>query len=114
MRKVVRLSLVLFGLSLATSLLADPGPMAIWFTTPATPGDDTSWQRLALPVGNGKLGAMIYGGVGSEQIQFNEDTIWGGQPHDYSNPSASAVHLAALQTECFNFTANATMSADEK
>ncbi len=114
MRNVVRLFLVVFGLSLASSLLADPGPMTIWFTTPATPGDDTSWQRLALPVGNGKLGAMIYGGVSSEQIQFNEDTIWGGQPHDYSNPSASAAHLAALQTECFNFTANATMSADEK
>jgi alpha-L-fucosidase 2 len=114
MRNVVRFFLIVFGLSLASSLLADPGPMSIWFTTPATPGDDTSWQRLALPVGNGKLGAMIYGGVGSEQIQFNEDTIWGGQPHDYSNPSASAAHLAALQTECFNFTANATMSADEK
>jgi alpha-L-fucosidase 2 len=114
MRNVVRFFLIVFGLSLASSLLADPGPMSIRFTTPATPGDDTSWQRLALPVGNGKLGAMIYGGVGSEQIQFNEDTIWGGQPHDYSNPSASAAHLAALQTECFNFTANATMSADEK
>src|ERR1035438_8276466 len=108
MRKVVRLSLVLFGLSMAGRLLADPGPMSIWFTTPATPGDDTSWQQLALPVGNGKLAAMVYGGVGSEQIQFNEDTIWGGQPHNYANPNATAAQMAVLQTDCFNRTADAT------
>ena len=63
---------------------------------------------------NGKLAAMVYGGVGSEQIQFNEDTIWGGQPHDYGIASASASQLAAIQAECFNFTTNTTMSPHEK
>ncbi|PQV50209.1 alpha-L-fucosidase 2 [Jejuia pallidilutea] len=42
----------------------------------------------ALPVGNGTLGAMIYGGVAQEHIQFNEETLWRGQPHDYSNEDA--------------------------
>lgn len=93
---------------------ADPGPMSIWYTTPGVPGNTTSWQQEALPVGNGKLAAMVHGGVGSEQIQFNEDTIWGGQPHDYSNPGATAAQFSALQTACFSRTANATMLANEK
>jgi alpha-L-fucosidase 2 len=42
----------------------------------------------ALPVGNGRLGAMIYGGVQEEHIQFNEETLWTGQPHDYANPGS--------------------------
>ncbi|WP_044633218.1 glycoside hydrolase family 95 protein [Neotamlana sedimentorum] len=42
----------------------------------------------ALPVGNGSLGAMIYGGVSQEHIQFNEETLWRGKPHDYSHEGA--------------------------
>ena len=39
----------------------------------------------ALPLGNGRLGAMVYGGVTQEHIQFNEETLWTGKPHDYAN-----------------------------
>ena len=42
----------------------------------------------ALPIGNGSLGAMVFGGVAQEHIQFNEETLWRGQPHDYSNEDA--------------------------
>ncbi len=42
------------------------------------------WEE-ALPLGNGKIGAMVYGGVTQEHIQFNEETLWTGQVHDYSN-----------------------------
>ncbi len=42
----------------------------------------------ALPLGNGRLGAMVYGGVSQEQIQFNEETLWKGGPHDYSHKDA--------------------------
>ena len=42
----------------------------------------------ALPVGNGRLGAMVFGGVHRERIQFNEDTVWTGEPHDYANVGA--------------------------
>jgi alpha-L-fucosidase 2 len=112
MNRLARIAVFVLGLSTAVSLRADPGPMNIWFTTPGTPGNDTSWQEETLPVGNGKLAAMVYGGIGSEQIQFNEDTIWGGQPHNYSNTNSTPAHLAALQTECFNRTSDSTFLSD--
>ena len=43
----------------------------------------------ALPIGNGRLGGMIYGGVPQEHIQFNEETLWTGKPHDYAHEGAS-------------------------
>ncbi|CAM6013269.1 unnamed protein product [Sphagnum balticum] len=42
----------------------------------------------ALPVGSGRLGAMVYGGVESELVQLNEDTLWSGGPSDWNNPRA--------------------------
>ena len=54
----------------------------LWYNKPAE-----AWTE-ALPVGNGRLGAMIYGKTGQEIIQFNEETLWAGQPHDYANPGA--------------------------
>ena len=45
----------------------------------------------ALPIGNGSMGAMIFGGVGTERIQFNEDTLWTGHPQDYQHPGAAEV-----------------------
>lgn len=46
------------------------------------------WEE-ALPIGNGRLGAMIYGGVPLEEIQLNEDTLWGGSPHNNYREGAS-------------------------
>lgn len=54
----------------------------------------------ALPVGNGRLGAMVYGGVVQEQIQFNEETLWTGGPHDYSHKDASK-HLDKIRQLLF-------------
>lgn len=56
----------------------------LWYTKPA-PSD--AWVE-ALPVGNGNLGGMIFGGVQREQIQLNEDTVWYGGPRDRNNPDA--------------------------
>ena len=50
----------------------------------------TKWVE-ALPVGNGRLGAMVFGGVGQERLQLNEDTLWSGGPKDWDNPKARAV-----------------------
>jgi len=61
---------------------ADPAPLLIWFAQPAT-----QWNN-ALPIGNGTMGAMIFGGVSDERIQFNEDTLWTGEPHDYVRAGA--------------------------
>ncbi|HQH75022.1 MAG TPA: glycoside hydrolase family 95 protein [Prolixibacteraceae bacterium] len=58
--------------------------LKLWYGRPAE-----KWTE-ALPVGNGSLGAMIFGGAENERIQFNEETLWTGAPHDYSHPGASA------------------------
>ena len=50
----------------------------------------------ALTIGNGRLGAMIYGGVTQERIQFNEETLWTGKPHDYSHKNAGD-HLGKIR-----------------
>lgn len=47
----------------------------------------TKWTE-ALPVGNGRIGAMVFGGTEEERLQINESTLWGGGPHDYTNPEA--------------------------
>jgi len=50
-----------------------PGSQVLWYATPAT-----SWDKEALPIGNGRLGAMLFGGVASERVQFNESSLWSG------------------------------------
>ena len=45
----------------------------------------------ALPVGGGRLGAMVFGGVGTERLQLNDDTLWSGGPKDTGNPKAREV-----------------------
>ncbi|MDE3165097.1 MAG: glycoside hydrolase N-terminal domain-containing protein, partial [Acidobacteriota bacterium] len=62
---------------LALLLLAGTLPaQQLWYTKPAE-----LWTG-ALPVGNGRMGAMVFGGVAHERIQFNEQTVWTGEPHD--------------------------------
>ncbi len=56
--------------------------MKLWYVQPAK-----QWVE-ALPIGNGRLGAMIFGNPCKERIQLNEITIWGGQPHRNDNPGA--------------------------
>lgn len=74
----------------ASFVHADPGPMELFYTSPA-PFNEGVTSHEALPIGNGHMAAMVYGGVASEVIQFNEDTVWFGGPHDYSNPGAVEV-----------------------
>jgi alpha-L-fucosidase 2 len=58
------------------------GPLSLWYRQPAK-----QWVE-ALAVGNGRLGAMVFGGVAQERIQLNEDTLWAGGPYDPVNPDA--------------------------
>ncbi|MDQ8197879.1 glycoside hydrolase family 95 protein [Pelagicoccus enzymogenes] len=58
-------------------------PLTLWYRKPAT-----NWENEALPVGNGRLAAMVFGGINTERIQFNEETVWDGEPTDYNNPEA--------------------------
>lgn len=54
----------------------------LWYAQPAK-----KWVE-ALPLGNGRIGAMVFGGITQERIQLNEDTIWSGRPRDKHNPTA--------------------------
>ena len=61
------------------STFAPKNPNTLWYTTSAeATGVSYPWMEYALPIGNGELGAMIFGGVHNEEIQFNEKTLWSG------------------------------------
>jgi len=62
----------------------------LWYNTPAE-----AWTE-ALPVGNGRIGAMVYGGIAQERIQFNEETLWKGKPRSYAHKDAS-LYLSAIR-----------------
>ncbi len=66
----------------------DAGPMVLFYNSPADYQSDAT-SNSALPIGNGKLAAMVYGGMATEIVQFNEDTVWAGHPHDYSHAGAA-------------------------
>jgi alpha-L-fucosidase 2 len=66
----------------ARAAQAKASPLRLWYRQPAK-----EWVE-ALPVGSGKLGAMVFGGVASERLQLNEDTLWAGGPYDPANPEA--------------------------
>jgi len=61
---------------------SDRGKNVLWYKQPAK-----VWEE-ALPLGNGRLGAMVFGGVADERIQLNENTLWDGYPVDATNPKA--------------------------
>ncbi len=70
------------GAARQEELPAPAGPLLLAYDKPAS-----RWVE-ALPLGNGRLGAMVYGGTAGEQVQFNEDTLWNGQPHEYHHEGA--------------------------
>jgi alpha-L-fucosidase 2 len=62
---------------------AASAPAALWYRAPAA-----TWNE-ALPLGNGRLGAMVFGGVTEERLQLNEDSVWAGQKLNRINPAAA-------------------------
>src|SRR4029079_14000701 len=76
--------------------------LSLWYRTPASDhallamdasresrqAGPAEWVR-ALPVGNGRLGAMVFGSIVHERLQLNEDTLWAGRPYDPVNPDAT-------------------------
>ena len=55
---------------------------SLWYQSPAE-----TWNE-ALPLGNGRIGAMVFGGIQEERICLNEDTLWSGNPSFHPNPNA--------------------------
>lgn len=68
--------------------------MRIWYESPAS-----KWEE-ALPIGNGRLGAMVFGGIEKERIQLNEDTLWSGYPRNTNN-SDGEKYLEKVRTLIF-------------
>jgi alpha-L-fucosidase 2 len=65
---------------------AQPFPLKLWYDAPA--GD--TWEA-ALPIGNGRLAAMVFGNTGREILQLNESSVWSGGPNRNDNPHALAA-----------------------
>ena len=62
--------------------------LKLWYSQPAQ-----NWSE-ALPIGNSRLGAMVYGGIEREELQLNEETFWAGSPYNNNNPNA--VHVLPI------------------
>ena len=78
----------------ATFLTGQAQDHRLWYNQPAT-----HWLQ-ALPIGNSQLGAMVYGGVATEEIQLNEETFWSGSPH-HNNSSEAKAHLQEVRQLIF-------------
>jgi alpha-L-fucosidase 2 len=86
-----------------------PSSIKLWYQQPALATvvddsyawwkDDPEWLK-ALPLGNGALGAMVFGDVNKERIQLNEESMWSGSPYDNDNPEAYAA-LAEIRKLLF-------------
>lgn len=83
MRKTI-LSAALFAMTFCTAnnALATDNNHILWYDAPAT-----TWTE-AIPIGNSRLGAMIFGSPSAERLQLNEETIWAGRPNNNANPEA--------------------------
>ena len=75
MKKLFNLCLLL---SIGVTALAQD--LKLWYSRPAEHWTD------ALPIGNSRMGAMVFGGVEQETLQLNEETFWAGGPHNNLNP----------------------------
>ncbi|MDA1193442.1 MAG: glycoside hydrolase family 95 protein [Candidatus Poribacteria bacterium] len=71
-----------------------PESLTLWYRRPAA-----EWVE-ALPIGNGRLGAMVFGGAENERLQLNEETLWSGKPYDPTNPRA-LEHLPEVRRLIF-------------
>jgi len=89
MRQPILIFIVLILFCCTSNLSAQKvhhGSLLLQYDSPADP---KIWEQ-ALPIGNGRLGAMIYGIPDKEELQLNEETIWGGGPYRNDNPKAGA------------------------
>ena len=96
--------LAVLTVSILLSAAAAAKPQ-LWYQKPAA-----KWSE-ALPIGNGRRGAMIHGGSAEEHVQFNESTVWTGRPHAYHNEGA--VEFLPVLRELCNESRRLAIQADE-
>lgn len=90
-------------------------PLTLWYRQPATLAKVADkWMEYALPIGNGSLGASIYGGLLRDELQFNEKTLWEGGPNDMGGYGGyrnfGSVLADNLSQDCGFSTADAARS----
>ena len=78
-----------------SSLVNSKRDMVLWYNQPGE-----KWLD-GLPIGNGYMGAMVFGRVQNERIALNETSFWSGRPHDYNNPDA-AKYFAPIRDLVFD------------
>ena len=94
--KLLPLLLILMAVVAGCSLNQKDGNLKLWYSQPAdgtVPDGKNGWKNdaewlKALPVGNGSLGAMVFGDPSNERIQLNEKSLWSGSPADNDNPGS--------------------------
>ena len=85
-RKFAPRILALFAVAIASGVsVASDGRCSLEYNSPAA-----TWTE-ALPIGNGRLGAMVFGGPGAERLQLNEDTLWDGRPDYMLQPKLKSL-----------------------
>ncbi len=96
MSKILHLLLVITALLQACVPANEPSKrsLKLWYNEPAE-----KWTE-ALPLGNGRLGAMVFGGIQQERIQLNEESLWSGAPIERANPGAKE-NLAQVRALLF-------------
>ncbi|MBO4665162.1 MAG: glycoside hydrolase family 95 protein [Bacteroidaceae bacterium] len=93
MKKLIALMLTMVVVAKASA--AVDNDQRLWYDKPAT-----HWLE-ALPIGNSRMGAMVFGGTDVEEIQLNEETFWSGGPHN-NNSTTSIYHLNEVRDLIFN------------
>jgi len=81
-RSLLRISSLVALAGMAVCHAQEENALKLWYRQPAA-----AWTQ-ALPVGNGRLAAMVFGDTRRERLQLNEDTVWSGEKRDRSNPEA--------------------------
>ena len=85
----------LFVLFSVTAAAQRPCDNMLWYDAPAK-----IWLE-ALPIGNSKMGGMVYGGIDTEQLQLNEETFWSGGPNN-NNSNKSLAKLKDVRDLIFS------------
>ena len=84
-RRLLFVLLVLASVAVSAQSGSPSGDLKLWYRAPAS-----IWEE-ALPLGNGKTGAMVFGGVGTERFQLNDNTLWSGAPNPGNTPGGPAI-----------------------
>src|SRR3954469_6815338 len=101
-------SAIVYACVTLISFAANSSPLQLWYPNPAK-----VWTE-ALPLGNGRLGVMVFGGAPDERLALNEDTVWAGGPHHNNMPTAHDAIIEAQRLVLAGDFAAAQQLAAEK